>query len=208
MKAWWPGIPTGVGVKHPRDVDLLAELIAGGAVDRPLPDHVAACPACSARWRALATAIESDRAALAAAADAHFPADRLERQRRHVARRIERTPRAARVLRFPVTGVCDMPRRQVARRSIAAAALLGLTVGAVAGRLLDRRAAAPGAAGGPEVVAVSTVTAPDPNAETMAHAGVTADEAFLSELDRALASSRPAPLSALDALTPQVQGGR
>jgi hypothetical protein len=94
----------------------------------------------------------------------------------------------------------------VARRSIAAAALLGLTVGAVAGRLLDRHADAPGAGARP-AASVSADRATEAT-ETMAHAAVTPDELFLSELDHALESPRPAPLSTLDALTPQVAAGR
>lgn len=204
MRAWWSERAGGIGTGHPSDIDLIAELLAGGGGDRALPDHVAACTACSARWRALAAALESDRAALTEAADVYFPADRLERQRRYVASRIEHGRRAARILRFPAMGVRDTPRRQVARRSIAAAALLGLTVGALAGRLLERHAAAPEAVRVPAAVSVAA----DPDADTMAHAAVTADEAFLSDLEQALASPRPAPLSALDALTPQVANGR
>jgi hypothetical protein len=202
MKAWWSRTAGGIGWDHPSDVDLLAELLARGEAEPALPEHVAACAACAARWQALASTLEADRAALRAAADAHFPPDRLERQLRHVARRIEHRPQAARVLPFPAMGMRETPRRQVARRSIAAAALLGLTVGGVAGRLLDRHADAPG--GPPPAAAASA----QPGGETMAHAAVTADEVFLSELEQALDSPRPAPLSALDALTPQVATGR
>jgi hypothetical protein len=202
MTAWWRRTAGDTGWAHPSDIDLLTELLARGEAGPALPEHVAACATCSARWRALASTLEGDRVALAAAADAYFPADRLERQRRHVARRIEHGHRAARVLRFPVMAMRDTPRRRAAHRSVAAAALLGLIVGTLAGRLLDRHAQAPGAA------VPAAVSAADPDTETMAQAAVTPDEAFLSELDHALASPRPAPLSALDALTPQVAGGR
>lgn len=203
MRAWWSRIASGTGWDHPTDVDLLAALLARGQAERPLPDHVTACAACAARWQALAATLEADRAALAAVADAHFPPDRLERQLRHVARRIEHRQRAARILRFPVMGVRETPRRRAARRSIAAAALLGLTVGAVAGRLLDRHADVPRAGARP----AASVSADGPT-EAMAHAAVTADELFLVELEQALDAPRPAPLSALDALTPQVAAGR
>jgi hypothetical protein len=89
----------------------------------------------------------------------------------------------------------------VLRRSIAAAALGGLLIGAVAGRLLDPHGAARDRATAVTQVDRSALGA-DPPVEAL-QASVAGDEAFLREFEAALVSPQVEPLSALDALTPQ-----
>jgi hypothetical protein len=174
--------------------------------------HLAACPACEARYRDLvlwldAAAFESEHQA-----DAVFPAERLAHQRDRILRRLEAHGQRARVLPFPVPAVgsrTDSLRGRPALRWVAAAAVAGLMIGLGTGRLLDlRRLTGPAPRG-----AVQTMVARQ--ADAVAPAGlqrfanpVVSDETFLSELDDAVAGPRTPELEAIGALTlPRPTGG-
>lgn len=188
---------------HPDPATLLAW--ATGADDGATAQHVSACARCqrvSDQWRATAAGVS---ATLKDEADAAFTAERLERQRAEVMRRI-RAGAGARVLRFPAPTAGPRPARLLRhdlRRWVAAAAVVGLIVGTLAGRfLLDphRQVALARARGTvPAMVAPASPRAAGSGASATASG---ADEAFLVELDAAVFASSPRSLQALDALTP------
>jgi hypothetical protein len=162
--------------------------------DEVLVGHVSGCPRCTNRLSAFEQVLSDDRLELTAEADRAFGAARLDRQRANVLRRIGGSRSVARILAFPAQGpTVATPRRRVIRRSVAAAAVAGLLIGAAAGRLADsqrdffQQAAEPG---------------PRPDTLTGSLQVSGADEAFLEDFEAALGSPRVEPLLALDELTP------
>ena len=100
--------------------------------------HLAHCPACEARYQALRAAFDETREAAILETDAACSADRMERQRDRILRRVNTLHAGPRVLPFPAAGqnghAASQPR--VIRRWVAAAAVAGLLVGLGAGRLM------------------------------------------------------------------------
>jgi hypothetical protein len=150
----------------------------------------------------LVAEMDDATSAAAAEADAHFPAERLERQRNAILRRLEHGRAMGRLLRFPAPARRPVPTGPSHRRWIAAAAAAGLLLGIFTGRYVgvDRprfavRADRSSATTAPAV----TVAAPGLGAP---HA---ADEVLLGEVDTALAHHRSVELRALDALTPRAK---
>ncbi len=185
---------------HPTPPDLLAWL--SGAADPALADHVAACPRCQSLvedWRTVGLAVTQR---LESEADAVFTEERLAHQHDAVMRRLRGG--GARVLPFPAPAGGGRQRPRVfgteIRRWMAAAALVGLLVGTLAGRFLLDPQGSPAA--DPRARAAASPGAPASPAFT----GVPlSDEAFLVELDAAVFSSSPRALRALDALTPDAE---
>src|SRR5262249_38936293 len=106
------------------------------ALDPPTAEHLGDCGACSERYDEISRFMEVLREEAALEADAVFTEERLKIQAREISRRLEHVGRVARVI--------DFPRRlekrrmivrsaQVAPRWIAAAAAIGVFVGAVVG---------------------------------------------------------------------------
>lgn len=182
---------------HPSASALLAWV--AGADDAALASHVASCERCqraAADWRTVGLHLRED---LVEEADAAFTGERLAHQRAEVMRRVRGG--GARVLRFPAPATPAGPRPRIfgadLRRWIAAAALVGLVVGTLAGRfLLDPH--------GPQASDASrraTEAQAGPSLPRLTGLPVS-DEAFLVELDAAVHSSSPRALRAIDALTP------
>jgi hypothetical protein len=183
---------------HPSASALLAWV--AGTDDAALASHVASCERCrqaAADWRTVGLQLRED---LVEEADAAFTGERLAHQRAEVMRRVRGG--GARVLRFPAPAAPAVHRSRVfgadLRRWIAAAALVGLVVGTLAGRfLLDPH--------GPQATDASR-RATEPQAGVPSLPMLTglpvSDEAFLVELDAAVYSSSPRALRAIDALTP------
>jgi hypothetical protein len=151
---------------------------------------------------ALVAEMDDATSAAAAEADAHFPAERLERQRNAILRRLEYGRRMGRLLRFPAPTRRPVPAGPSHRRWIAAAAAAGLLLGLFTGRYVgvdrprfDVRADRSSATIAPAV----TAAAPGVGAP------LATDEALLGEVDIALASHRSVELQALDALTPRAK---
>lgn len=186
------------GAAHPSVSELLAWV--GGSAEEGVGRHVAACEPCrraAADWQAVS---ERCRGALRAEADQVFTGDRLAQQRDAIMQRVRQGPRG-RVLRFPappsaIPGGPSLFGGRT-RRWIAAAAVVGLLVGTLAGRFLIDPVRRTGAARVP-------VGAATPGAGGRAFPSP-ADEAFLVELDAAVFSSSPRALRAIDALTPDFE---
>lgn len=182
---------------HPSASALLAWV--AGADDAALANHVASCERCrqaAADWRTVGLHLRED---LVEEADGAFTVERLAHQRAEVMRRVRGG--GARVLRFPAPSTPPSARPRIfgadLRRWIAAAALVGLVVGTLAGRfLLDPH--------GPQATDASRrATEPQSGPSLPMLTGLpVSDEAFLVELDAAVQSSSPRALWALDALTP------
>src|SRR3989304_3965707 len=91
---------------HFSDQQLLDAYLAGrvevpDTVDLRLPDHIAECAACAARYADLARDFHRLAEQGAAEADALFTDERLARQRQRIARRIEHQGNRAARGRFP-----------------------------------------------------------------------------------------------------------
>lgn len=190
------------------DVDALAlvALTAVTARDGVSPEvraHLDECPSCARRLATLEVSLASARHDVERQADAVFTERRLARQHGAILRRLDPDAEPARVLTFPAMSAFARPVRMVARRWVAAAAVVGLLSGLAAGRFLDghERRTGPGVADrGQRDASQTAVAAP---VRAVAY-DATDDEQFLVELDAALLAPRIEPLRAIDALTPRV----
>jgi hypothetical protein len=199
----WP-LRTTSASGHLGDDELAVIALAGpDGAGEAAATHVLGCPTCSERLLAVGRLLDDTRDAAIAEADRLFPAARLDRQRASILRRIAGSKGAARILPFPSHGTVAPVRHHRARRYVAAAAVAGLLIGAVAGRFfylpqqpLTRAARAPIGSAEP-TAAVAT-----------AQVSLVGDEAFLSDFEAALGGPRVAPLQALDAMTPRVADER
>jgi hypothetical protein len=179
-------------------------LAALDASDEAPLRHLAHCPACDARYRAVRAAFDETREAAIADAEAACSADRMERQRERILRRVGALQSGPRVLPFPAAGqnghAAAQPR--VFRRWVAAAAVAGLLVGLGAGRIVfnggDSRATADARQ------QIAPASAPVRQAPTMRALHVDSglsDDQFLSEIEMATAAPRTRELRAIYAFT-------
>jgi len=191
---------------HVHDDRLLDTYMAereGDVIDPPVADHLADCPACSARYLELASLLDNVRREGEAEADAIFTPERLRAQQQQIARRVEQVGRPARVISFPsriVRRTIGASTSRPASRWVAAAAAAGLFVGVAVGASYQwsgRRV--PGAAFTREANARISPAA--------AHASNAADNDadFLSDLELALERPHTRELQAFDELTPHVR---
>jgi anti-sigma factor RsiW len=195
--------------RHPADERLIALYFGDGDADageeRAVRQHVHGCETCTWRYTELIAPLERLRADAASEADEFFTPARLDAQRAAIRERLELGARASRVIPFPASRP-TLDRAVISRpmfRWVAAAAAAGLLVGVSAGRFLttDRGVATkpPSVAAAP---ASSPTVTPRPATYRPADAG---DEAFLVEVEAAVARQRIAALSALDDLTPHAR---
>lgn len=137
-----------------------------------------------------------------AEADEIFTPERLAAQHAHIVRRLEAAERPARVIAFPRFAQPIASRQSSVRRWIPVAAAAGLIVGLGVGQFMDLRQALVGRS-------VPTVTARNTTAESPLQPGYQTaaadDEAFMFELENAIARSTPEELVALDAATPRAR---
>jgi hypothetical protein len=166
--------------------------------------HLAHCPACEARYQAVRAAFDETREAAIAGAEAACSADRMERQRERILRRVDALQSGPRVLPFPAAGqsghAAAHPR--VFRRWVAAAAVAGLLVGLGAGRVVFNGSGSRTAADARQQVAPAS--APARQAPTMRALHVESglsDDQFLSEIEMATAAPRTRELRAIYAFT-------
>lgn len=174
--------------------------LAGSDYDPRLAAHIAECSACHARLTELDHQLVHERRTAIAEADAAFPSIRLERQRASVLSRIGGTRAAARILPFPGQTAAVVRPHHLWKRSIAAAAVVGLVLGAAAGRLLPSRTSNAAVA----TRAADRVAPPSIASVDVVRAAWSADEQFFEDFEAALGASRVEPLLALDALTPDL----
>jgi len=179
-------------------------LAALDASDEAPLRHLAHCPACEARYQAVRAAFDDTRQAVIAGAEAACSADRMERQRERILRRIDALQSGPRVLPFPAAGqnghVAPQPR--VFRRWVAAAAVAGLLVGLGAGRVVFNGGGARTTADARQQIAPAA--APARQAPTMRALHVESglsDDQFLSEIEMATAAPRTQELRAIYAFT-------
>lgn len=150
--------------------------------------HLASCPVCQARHAQVSELLATCGDMATREADARFTPDRLARQHARILQRLDQDGRPARVIAFPVVQAYDIPvRRRPASRWIAAAAVAGLLIGLVAGRLGPARSL--------------------PSQMTATHAGVApetmmSDDELLGQIERAIDGPSGRSLRPLDELTP------
>jgi anti-sigma factor RsiW len=182
----------------------------GEELDPRAAEHLADCDECIVRYDEFVAFMDATRTEADAETDEAFPADRLRIQQQQILRRLEQVHRSARVITFPGRDSASGSRAvaRVAPRWLAAAAAAGLFIGVAVGGYLgpDRfhRAA-------PVVSVEQQTTAP---ARPAVPAGVRVsssqedspdDDAFLMELELALARPHTRELQPFDAMTPHVR---
>jgi len=144
-------------------------------------------------------ALDAYRAAACAEADAHFDERALENQRHKILARLAHLGQTAKVIRFPVTPLGDLPMATVNRRWISVAAAAGLIIGLLGGQLVHlvpqpTRRLAP----------MTATIAPSAARPDFVPALVTCpqDDGLLDEVDFAVQVRSASELRALDELTP------
>lgn len=176
---------------------------AGPGVPPEVRAHLETCPACAQQVAALEASLAETRREVEREADAVFTERRLARQHSAILRRLDPAAEPGRVLTFPAMSALAHPVRMVARRWVAAAAVVGLVSGLAAGRFLDRheqgRDFALTARARTDVPATSRTASVRTAAFDAAD-----DEQFLVEVEAALLAPRIEPLRTIDALTPRV----
>jgi hypothetical protein len=180
----------------------LAALDAGD--EAPL-HHLAHCPACEARYESLRAAFDDAREAAVADAEAACTADRMDRQRERILRRIDTMQSGPKVLPFPAAGQTGhaAPQPRVLRRWVAAAAAAGLLVGLATGRMVFNGGTVT-TADASRQVAPASAPASARQVPTMRSLHVEPsvnDEEFLSEIELATAAPRTRELRAIYAIT-------
>src|SRR5262249_49236535 len=117
--------------------DRLIELCVLDAPSSAEQQHLSGCDRCDERRTQLQHLLSEVSESASAAADTTFPPERLERQNARIVARLQHEGRPARVIAFPAGHAPHEPvvsRTRPASRWIAAAAVGGLVVGAIAGR--------------------------------------------------------------------------
>jgi anti-sigma factor RsiW len=181
----------------------------GEPIDPPSAVHLADCRECSAKYGELVRLMDAIRREAEAETAEAFTADRLYAQKQQILRRVEHVGRPARVLDFPGHLVARHmnPSGYRVTRWVYAAAAAGLVVGVGLGAVYQSewvslqtgsRTAAVRQIGGARSHVTSAATAAGAGSEG-------AEDAFLSELDLALAQPHTPTLQPFDALTPHVR---
>jgi hypothetical protein len=178
----------------------LAALDAGD--EGPLR-HLAHCPACESRYQALRDGFDETREAVVAEAAAACTADRLERQRDRILRRIDALHVGPRVLPFPAAAQNGhaAPQPRVFRRWVAAAAVAGLLVGLGLGRLVPFQRADSNADARQQMTSAPPSGRQAPVIRALHVEPAANDEEFLSEIELATAAPRTRELRAIYAFT-------
>jgi hypothetical protein len=168
--------------------------------------HLAHCASCEARYHALRISFDETREVALAGAEAACSADRMERQRERILRRIDALQSGPRVLPFPAAGQNGhaAPQPRVFRRWVAAAAVAGLLVGLGAGRMVFDGRGARTTADARQQMTPAAAPAPSRQAPTIRALHVESglsDDQFLSEIEMATAAPRTRELRAIYAFT-------
>lgn len=202
------------GSGHLKEEQLLECYVAGRTgepLNPRLAEHLDACPACAGHYQEMTTQLEDVRREGTAEADAVFGPDLLARQQAQIARRLEHIHRSAKVIAFPARDASPSGPRTgpLTTRWVAAAAAAGLFIGVAVGGYLgpDRlRSSAGRATTTPPSMAVQRPVQPAAVLVNSTQPTAATDEdAFMMELELALARPQPRELAAFDALTPHVR---
>ena len=179
----------------------------GAAIDPRAADHLSDCDACMTRYDEFAAFMDGLREHAEVETDEQFPTERLIAQQQQILRRLVQVHRSARVITFPgqdAGGATRSPR--LSARWLAAAAAAGLFIGVAVGGYLAPdhlhrlpRVRQTQVAPAMRVQPTPAVLVSSPQVE------VPDDDAFLIELELALAGPRTRELQPFDALTPHVQ---
>jgi hypothetical protein len=178
---------------------------SGEPIDPPVAEHLADCEPCAARFDELAAFMDGLQEEGEAEADAIFTPERLHQQQQQIERRIALAGRPARVISFPrrfVRGTITGSGARTAPRWIAAAAAAGLFVGVAVGAGYEWRV---GSAGSPRFAESSRPHLTPMGIRVTNPADVSADDAFLSDLEAAVERPHTSELRAFDAFTPRVR---
>ena len=195
-------------VNHLSD-DRLIELCMIDATSATEQQHLSACARCDARRVRLQRLLEDASETATAAADAAFPPERLARQQARILAHLQHEGRPARVIAFPAGHSQHDPivsRTHAGSRWIAAAAVAGLVVGAIAGRFGHDYSF--GRPGGARVIVARTAEQPELRATgTTAtirevSASISEDE-LLNQIEIAIDGPAAAALQPIDDLTPR-----
>jgi len=183
---------------------------AGDGLDLRAAEHLADCGDCVARYDEMVAFMDQTRADAEAEADEAFPAERLRVQQQQILRRLEHVHRSARVITFPSREVSAGSRAvaHMTPRWLAGAAAAGLFIGvAVGGYLAPERFRNTTAPQAVEVPAMSVQQRPTPATVRVGNTETDApdDDAFLIELELALARPHTRELLPFDAMTPHVR---
>ena len=170
--------------------------------------HLGSCARCDARRARVLSLFDEVSGAAAAQADSAFPPERLARQQARILTHLQHDGQPARVIAFPAACAREQyaSRTRPATRWIAAAAVAGLVIGLIAGRLgHDYSIGRPGAA---RVIVARSQEAPELRGagSTGAIREVSAaisDEEFLNQIEIAIDGPAAAALQPLDDLTPR-----
>jgi hypothetical protein len=170
-------------------------------------DHVAGCPTCQARTRAVAELLESTTRATAAETDALFGADAMARQRARIMSRVAQECRTARVISFPAAAHAPVRRVRLAgSRWLAAAVAAGVILGIVGEHVTHRITRTPDR--GRSFAARDVQATGQPVRAITVRAVSASDDDFYGQVELAFGSAGPAALRSLDALTPQASDVR
>lgn len=181
---------------------------AGEAVNPRLAEHLDTCAACADQFQELAGLLEEVRTEGVAEADAAFGPEAMARQQHQIARRLEHSYRSARVIAFPGRETSPAAPRPgfVTARWLAAAAAAGLFIGVAVGGYLGPERFGAGRTAAPTMAVQRTSPSPAVRVNSaQPTAAAVDDDAFLMELELALARPQPRELAAFDALTPHVR---
>ena len=189
-------------------------LIEVCVLEAPTPgeqEHLAACARCDARRSRLEALLDDVSVTACEAADAAFPPERLTRQQARIMAHLQHEGRPARVIAFPA-GYSHAPivsRTRPGSRWIAAAAVAGLVIGVIAGRVgHDVSFSRPGVSV-PSVSVIASRAAEAPEFRATGSTGIIREvsnpideEEFLNQMEIAI-DSPAAALQPLDELTPR-----
>ena len=184
---------------------------AGEPLDPRLVDHLATCAECAGRFHNMAAMMHELREAADAETDLVFTPVRLEEQRQQILRRLEQVHRPARVISFPGRdpGIDARAAALMTPRWVAGAAAAGLFIGfAVGGYVGPERLHRP-RTGALVQTAPATMNIQRGSSTPVVRISATQpdapdDDAFLIELETALARPRARELQPFDAMTPLV----
>ncbi|HXD18410.1 MAG TPA: hypothetical protein VN654_15465 [Vicinamibacterales bacterium] len=192
--------------------DRLIELCVLDEASATEQQHLSACARCDARRGRMQRLLDEVSDTAAAAADAAFTPERLGRQQARILAHLQHEGRPARVIAFPAGHGAHEPtvsRTRPGSRWIAAAAVAGLVVGAIAGRFgHDYSFYSLGRPGPSRVIVARTAEQPELRASgsTATIREVTAsisDDEFLNQLEIAIDGPAAAALQPIDELTPR-----
>jgi len=183
----------------------------GEDLDPRAAEHLADCDECVARYDEMVAFMDTTRQVADAETNAEFPAERLLTQQQQILRRLEHVHRSARVITFPGRDALSGSRSvgRLTPRWLAAAAAAGLFIGVAVGGYFGperfHRAVPRQVAAERPMTVQQRPAAPTAVRVNSAQDDAPDDDAFLIELELALARPHTRELLPFDAMTPHVQ---